>query len=86
MIKENGQPHEKEFTVRLELGDERYTASGKTIKMAQQAAAAEALIQTKHPRPVSRQKRSTFSRKTSTDKPGKFHEKKYKKISYFNKL
>lgn len=76
MIAEKGQAHEKEFTVCLELGDERYTASGTNIKMAQQAAAAEALIKTNHQRPVSRQKRSTFPRKNSGDKPGKFHDEK----------
>lgn len=76
MINEKGQPHQKEFTVCLELGDEKYTATGTTIKMAQQAAAAEALSKTKHQRPAGRQTRSTFSRKNNGDKPGQFPKPK----------
>lgn len=76
VINEKGQPHQKEFTVCLELGDEKYTASGTTIKMAQQAAAAEALSKTKHQRPAGRQTRSTFSRKNTGDKPGQFPKPK----------
>lgn len=68
---ESGLPHEKVYTVCLELGEEKYTASGTTIKMAQQAAATKALLETKHKRPPIRQTRSTFLRKTSADRPGK---------------
>jgi len=35
----------------LELGDETYKAYGSSIKKSQHAAAAEALVQTKYPRP-----------------------------------
>lgn len=72
VIGESGLPHEKNFTVCLELGDEKYKASGRTIKMAQQAAATKALSETKHQRPAGRQTRSTFSRKSSADRPGEF--------------
>lgn len=76
MIGEEGVAHEKKFTVVLELGDEKYTASGKNIKTAQQAAAAVALLKTKHQRPAGRQTRSAFSRKSNADKPGKIREKR----------
>lgn len=69
VIAEDGLPHEKRFTVCLELGDERYMANGKTIKMAQQSAAKKALEHTKYERPVARQARSTYSRNRSADKP-----------------
>lgn len=61
------------FTIRLELGDEKYEATGKSIKQAQQEAAANALKLTKHTRPSGRQQRSTFSRKKDIDRPSKLH-------------
>lgn len=75
MIGEENVANEKKFTVCLELGNEKYTATGKNIKTAQQAAAAEALLRTKHERVAPRQVRSTFSRKNNTDKPGEFAER-----------
>lgn len=86
VIGENGPSHEREYTVCLEIGTEKYTASAKSIKMAQQAAAADALTKTKHRRPVARQTRSTFSRKNNADKPGEFHERNKMETRIFNNL
>ncbi|KAK2720051.1 double-stranded RNA-binding protein Staufen homolog 2-like isoform X1 [Artemia franciscana] len=51
LVEETGQAHKKTFFVMLELGDETYKAYGSSIKKSQHAAAAEALVQTKYPRP-----------------------------------
>lgn len=51
LVNESGPPHQKIFTVLLNLADtEEYRASGPSIKKAQHAAAAMALIDSKLPR------------------------------------
>lgn len=59
---ERGPSHDKLYTVVLELGDERYTAQSKTIKGAQQSAAAAALEKTKFKQPAGRPQRVAMSR------------------------
>lgn len=51
LVDEQGPAHKKTFYVKLKLGDEEYSASGESIKKAQHAAAAVALVETKHPHP-----------------------------------
>lgn len=52
LVDEQGPAHKKTFFVKLELGGEVYEAKGESIKKAQHAAAAIALVETKHSRPV----------------------------------
>ncbi|KAG1670503.1 Double-stranded RNA-binding protein Staufen [Nymphon striatum] len=59
LINESGPAHKKTFTVRLDLGpDEKYEASGQSIKKAQHAAARVGLAQTmyRHPPPKFRRR------------------------------
>ena len=55
---EQGPAHIKKFFVKLQLGEEEYSASGPSIKKAQHAAAAIALEKTQYshppPRPAKR--------------------------------
>lgn len=53
LTSETGPAHKKQFTVTLLLGTEEYTAEGASIKKAQHAAAADALVKTcfEHPPP-----------------------------------
>lgn len=51
LIKEEGPPHRKKFTVTLKLGDCEYEAQGTSIKKAQHEAAAIALRSTKYRHP-----------------------------------
>lgn len=51
LIKEEGPPHRKKFTVTLKLGDCEYEAQGTSIKKAQHEAAAIALRSTKYKHP-----------------------------------
>nr|NP_001191404.1 staufen [Aplysia californica]AAO38741.1 staufen [Aplysia californica] len=51
LVDEQGPAHKKTFYVKLKLGDEEYSASGESIKKAQHAAAAIALVGTKCPHP-----------------------------------
>ncbi|XP_059482930.1 double-stranded RNA-binding protein Staufen homolog 2 [Neocloeon triangulifer] len=53
LTSETGPAHKKQFTVTLLLGSEEYTAEGASIKKAQHAAAANALVKTRfeHPPP-----------------------------------
>lgn len=62
MTDERGPSHDKLYTVVLELGDERYSAQSKTIKGAQQAAAAAALEKTNYKQPTSRAPRGVLTR------------------------
>lgn len=62
VIGEHGPDHEKTYTVLLELGDEVYEASSKTIKGAQHLAANQAIEKTKYKKPVARQTRSANQR------------------------
>lgn len=59
---EVGPSHDRVYTVVLELGDERYSAQSKTIKGAQQAAAAAALEKTNYKQPTSRTPRGVLTR------------------------
>lgn len=59
---ERGPSHDKVYTVVLELGDERYSAQSKTIKGAQQLAAATALEKTNYKQPTSRTPRGVIAR------------------------
>lgn len=68
---ERGPSHDKVYTVVLELGDERYSAQSKTIKGAQQSAAATALEKTNYKQPTSRTPRGVLARH-SRDKYGEF--------------
>lgn len=71
MTDERGPSHDKLYTVILELGDERYTAQSRTIKGAQQAAAAVALEKTNYEQPTGRSQRGMVTRHTR-EKYGKF--------------
>jgi double-stranded RNA-binding protein Staufen len=53
LTSETGPAHKKQFTVTLLLGTEEYTSEGASIKKAQHAAAADALVKTcfEHPPP-----------------------------------
>lgn len=62
MTDERGPSHDKLYTVLLELGEERYTAQSKTIKGAQQSAAAIALEKTNYKQPTNRVQRGTLPR------------------------
>lgn len=80
MIDEKGPAHQRTFTVRLELGDEVYEATGNSIKSAQHAAADEAMDKTKYQKPVLRQTRSINQRQTRN---GKGNKKNYPLFFYF---
>ncbi|ESO09221.1 hypothetical protein HELRODRAFT_73388, partial [Helobdella robusta] len=56
LISEEGPAHKKVFQVQLKFGVEEFTATGQSIKKAQHAAAAEALVNTKYPSPPLRKK------------------------------
>lgn len=71
MTDERGPSHDKLYTVVLELGDEEYTAQSKTIKGAQQAAAAAALEKTNYKLPTGRSQRGMPTR-NAREKYGKF--------------
>lgn len=51
LIEEQGLSHNKEFTVKLTLGDEQYHGVGSSLKSAQREAAAIALQQTDYEHP-----------------------------------
>ena len=51
LVDEQGPAHKKTFYVKLKLGEEEYSASGESIKKAQHAAAAIALVATKYQHP-----------------------------------
>lgn len=68
---ERGPSHDKLYTVVLELGDEHYTAQSKTIKGAQQAAAAIALEKTNYKPSMVRTQRGILPR-NAREKYGKF--------------
>ncbi|XP_050300272.1 double-stranded RNA-binding protein Staufen homolog 2-like [Anthonomus grandis grandis] len=51
LIKEEGPPHSKMFTVTLYLGDEQYSAENSSLKKAQQDAALIALRNTQYEHP-----------------------------------
>lgn len=68
---ERGPSHDKLYTVVLDLGDEEYTAQSKTIKGAQQAAAAIALEKTNYKLPTGKTQRGMLTRNTR-EKYGKF--------------
>jgi double-stranded RNA-binding protein Staufen len=51
LVDEQGPAHKKIFYVKLKLADEEYSSSGESIKKAQHAAAAIALVETKYPHP-----------------------------------
>lgn len=55
----------------MDLGEEEYTAQSKTIKGAQQAAAANALEKTNYKLPAGKTQRGMLSR-NSREKYGKF--------------
>lgn len=74
MTDERGPSHAKLYTVLLELGDEQYTAQSKTIKGAQQLAAATALEKTKFKQPTNRASRGILIRHPRD----KFGKKKFK--------
>lgn len=57
LIKETGPAHNKSFTVTLKLGEESYTAEGKSIKKAQHSAAADAIKATQYPHPPEKTQR-----------------------------
>lgn len=71
MTDERGPSHDKLYTVVLELGDEQYTAQSKTIKGAQQAAAAVALEKTNYKPSMGRSQRGILPR-NGREKYGKF--------------
>lgn len=71
MTDERGPSHDKLYTVVLELGDEHYTAQSKTIKGAQQAAAAIALEKTNYKPSMVRTQRGILPR-NAREKYGKF--------------
>lgn len=71
MADERGPSHDKLYTVVLELGDEQYTAQSKTIKGAQQAAAAAALEKTNYKPSTGRSQRGLLTR-NAREKYGKF--------------
>jgi dsRNA-specific ribonuclease len=57
LLDETGPAHNKIFFVKLKLGiDEEYEANGSSIKKAQQAAAKNALANTKYQTPQKRKK------------------------------
>ncbi|XP_059149964.1 double-stranded RNA-binding protein Staufen homolog isoform X2 [Physella acuta] len=61
LVDEQGPAHKKTFYVKLKLGDEEYSASGESIKKAQHAAAAIALVETKHQHPPPKPTRYSSS-------------------------
>lgn len=69
LVDEQGPAHKKTFYVKLKLGDEEYSASGESIKKAQHAAAAIALVETKHQHPPPKPTR--YSSSNSVDSGGK---------------
>ncbi|XP_032897340.1 double-stranded RNA-binding protein Staufen homolog 1 isoform X13 [Amblyraja radiata] len=54
LLNELGPAHAKVFTVQLTLGDQQWEAEGSSIKKAQHAAAAKALVETSLPKPPPR--------------------------------
>ncbi|XP_048464042.1 double-stranded RNA-binding protein Staufen homolog 1 isoform X6 [Rhincodon typus] len=54
LLNELGPAHAKVFTVQLTLGDQHWEAEGSSIKKAQHAAAAKALMETNLPKPPPR--------------------------------
>ncbi|XP_078092662.1 double-stranded RNA-binding protein Staufen homolog 1 isoform X6 [Mustelus asterias] len=54
LLNELGPAHAKVFTVQLTLGDQHWEAEGSSIKKAQHAAAAKALVETSLPKPPPR--------------------------------
>lgn len=72
MADERGPSHDKLYTVVLELGDENYSAQSKTIKGAQQAAAAVALEKTNYKPSTGRSQRGILTR-NPREKYGKFN-------------
>ncbi|XP_065157938.1 double-stranded RNA-binding protein Staufen homolog [Atheta coriaria] len=54
LIAEVGEPHERTYRVRLNLGDEVYIASARQIKAAKRKAALNALANTKYERPPTK--------------------------------
>lgn len=67
---ERGPSHDKLYTVVLDLGDEQYTAQSKTIKGAQQGAAAAALEKTNYKLPTGKTQRAMLTR-NAREKYGK---------------
>ena len=51
---EEGPPHDKTFTTTLTLGEESYTAKGRSIKQSQHSAAEMALKATNHQKPPAK--------------------------------
>lgn len=62
IVDEQGPSHEKTYMIVLELGDEQYAGQCKTIKGAQQKAAAEALKATNYKQPLHRTSRNNLNR------------------------
>ncbi|XP_078275183.1 double-stranded RNA-binding protein Staufen homolog 1 isoform X7 [Rhinoraja longicauda] len=58
LLNELGPAHAKVFTVQLTLGDQQWEAEGSSIKKAQHAAAAKALVETSLPKPPPRPPRN----------------------------
>ncbi|XP_072412736.1 double-stranded RNA-binding protein Staufen homolog 1 isoform X4 [Chiloscyllium punctatum] len=58
LLNELGPAHAKVFTVQLTLGDQHWEAEGSSIKKAQHAAAAKALMETNLPKPPPRPPRN----------------------------
>ncbi|XP_078411376.1 double-stranded RNA-binding protein Staufen homolog 1 isoform X10 [Cetorhinus maximus] len=58
LLNELGPAHAKVFTVQLTLGDQHWEAEGSSIKKAQHAAAAKALVETSLPKPPPRPPRN----------------------------
>ncbi|XP_067856630.1 double-stranded RNA-binding protein Staufen homolog 1 isoform X5 [Heptranchias perlo] len=58
LLNELGPAHAKIFTVQLTLGDQHWEAEGSSIKKAQHAAAAKALVETSLPKPPPRPPRN----------------------------
>lgn len=56
---EEGPAHQRCFTVTLQLGEQEFTTRGSSIRSAQQAAAAAALLDTPLSRPPAKPRRST---------------------------
>ncbi|VVC29995.1 Hypothetical protein CINCED_3A006676 [Cinara cedri] len=54
LTNEQGPPHQKKFTVTLQLGNEEYNADAMSIKKAQHAAAALALSKTNYKQPQTK--------------------------------
>ncbi|XP_071803940.1 double-stranded RNA-binding protein Staufen homolog 2-like [Asterias amurensis] len=57
LVEETGPAHEKQFTVRLVLGNQKYEAKGTSIKKAQHQAAEQALLNCNMPAPKPRNPR-----------------------------